>query len=52
MTESSPSDGESRSQLIDARVNDVHEGEEIDGDPFKALVSAAVALNASSGRRK
>ncbi|HWD59689.1 MAG TPA: DUF1801 domain-containing protein [Stellaceae bacterium] len=30
------------------RAIDLHEGEEIDGDAFKALVLAAVALNRSS----
>jgi hypothetical protein len=33
------------------RAIDVHEGEEIDGEALMALVRAAVALNASRGRR-
>ncbi|MFN2587556.1 MAG: DUF1801 domain-containing protein [Actinomycetota bacterium] len=32
------------------RAIDIHEGEEVDADAFKALVRAAVALNASRGR--
>jgi hypothetical protein len=32
------------------RAIDLHEGEAIDADAFKALVRAAVALNGSSGR--
>ena len=31
---------------------DVHEGEEIDEEAFKALIRAAVALNQASVRRK
>jgi hypothetical protein len=34
------------------RAIDLHEGEEIDADAFQALVRAAVALNASSGKTK
>jgi len=34
------------------RAIDIHEGEEIDANAFKALVHAAVALNASSGKAK
>jgi len=33
------------------RVIDIHEGEEVDADAFKALVRAAVTLNASGGRQ-
>lgn len=33
------------------RAIDIHEGEEIDANAFKALVRAAVALNTSSGRQ-
>jgi hypothetical protein len=33
------------------RAIDVYEGEEIDGKALKALIRAAVALNASRGRR-
>jgi hypothetical protein len=33
------------------RAIDVHEGEEIDGEALKALIRAAVALNAARGRR-
>jgi hypothetical protein len=33
------------------RAIDIHEGEEVDADAFKALVHAAVALN-TSGRRQ
>jgi hypothetical protein len=33
------------------RAIDLHEGEEIDANAFKALVRAAVALNASGGTR-
>ena len=32
------------------RAIDLHEGDEVDGDAFKALISAAVALNRSSAR--
>jgi hypothetical protein len=32
------------------RAIDIHEGEEVDADAFKALIRAAVALNASSGK--
>jgi hypothetical protein len=32
------------------RAIDLHEGDEIDGDAFKALIRAAVALNSSSAR--
>ena len=31
------------------RAIDIHEGEQVDADAFKALVRAAVALNASGG---
>ena len=31
------------------RAIDIHEGEEVDADAFKALIRAAVALNTSSG---
>jgi hypothetical protein len=34
------------------RAIDIHEGEEIDADAFKALVHAAVALNASGSKAK
>ena len=34
------------------RAIDIHEGEEIDADAFKALISAAVALNASGGKAR
>ena len=33
------------------RAIDIREGEEIDADAFRALVRAAVALNASSGKK-
>jgi hypothetical protein len=33
------------------RAIDIHEGEEIDADAFKALIRAAVALNASGGKK-
>jgi hypothetical protein len=33
------------------RAIDIHEGEEIDANAFKALIRAAVALNASDGRK-
>jgi hypothetical protein len=33
------------------RAIDIHEGEEVDADAFKALVRAAVALNASGGKK-
>ncbi len=32
------------------RAIDIHEGEEVDADAFKALIRAAVALNSSGGR--
>ena len=32
------------------RAIDLHEGDEVDGDAFKALIRAAVALNRSSAR--
>jgi hypothetical protein len=32
------------------RAIDIHEGEEVDADAFKALVRAAVALNTSRGK--
>jgi hypothetical protein len=34
------------------RAIDIHEGEEIDANAFKALIRAAVALNTTSGGRK
>src|ERR687886_200126 len=34
------------------RAIDIHEGEEVDADAFKALIRAAVALNASSAKPK
>jgi hypothetical protein len=34
------------------RAIDIHEGEEVDADAFKALIRAAVALNTSSGKEK
>ena len=34
------------------RAIDIHEGEKIDAKAFKALVRAAVALNASGGKKK
>jgi len=34
------------------RAIDIHEGEEIDAGAFKALIRAAVALNASGGKAK
>jgi len=34
------------------RAIDIHEGEEVDAGAFKALIRAAVALNASSGKAK
>jgi hypothetical protein len=34
------------------RAIDIHEGEEIDANAFKALVRAAVVLNASAGKTK
>jgi hypothetical protein len=34
------------------RALDIHEGEEVDADSFKALVRAAVALNTSGGKAK
>jgi len=33
------------------RAIDIHEGEEIDGDAFKALIRAAAALNTSGGNK-
>jgi hypothetical protein len=33
------------------RAIDIHEGEEIDGNAFKALIRAAVALNTSDGKK-
>ena len=33
------------------RAIDIHEGEEIDANAFKALIRAAVALNSSGGQR-
>jgi hypothetical protein len=32
------------------RATDLHEGDEVDGDAFKALIRAAVALNRSSAQ--
>jgi hypothetical protein len=32
------------------RAIDIHEGEEVDGDAFKALIRATVALNTSGGK--
>ena len=32
------------------RAIDIHEGEEVDAEAFKALIRAAVALNASGGK--
>ena len=34
------------------RAIDIHEGEKVDADAFKALVRAAVALNASGAKTK
>ena len=34
------------------RAIDIHEGEQVDASAFKALIRAAVALNASSGKAK
>jgi hypothetical protein len=34
------------------RAIDIHEGEEIDTDAFKALIRAAVALNTSGGKAR
>lgn len=34
------------------RAIDIHEGEEVDAEAFKALVRAAVALNASGGKAR
>jgi len=34
------------------RAIDIHEGEEIDASAFKALIRAAVALNASGGKAR
>ena len=33
------------------RAIDIHEGEEVDANAFKALIRAAVALNTSSGKK-
>ncbi len=33
------------------RAIDIHEGAEIDANAFKALISAAVALNTTSGKK-
>jgi hypothetical protein len=33
------------------RAIDIHEGEELDANAFKALIRAAVALNTSSGKK-
>ena len=33
------------------RAIDLHEGDEVDGDAFKTLIRAAVALNRSSTRK-
>lgn len=34
------------------RAIDIHEGEEVDADAFKALIRSAVSLNASGGKAK
>jgi hypothetical protein len=34
------------------RAIDIHEGEELDADAFKALIRAAIALNTSSKKPK
>lgn len=34
------------------RAIDIHEGEEVDADAFKALICAAVALNRSGGKAR
>lgn len=34
------------------RAIDIHEGEEVDADAFKALIREAIALNTSSGKAK
>ena len=34
------------------RAIDIHEGEKVDADAFKALIRAAVALNTSGGKAK
>jgi hypothetical protein len=34
------------------RAIDIHEGEEVDPDAFKALILAAVALNTSAGKTR
>src|SRR5271156_2351322 len=34
------------------RAIDIHEGEEVDADKFKALIRAAIALNASGAKAK
>ena len=34
------------------RAIDIHEGDDLDGDAFKELIRAAVALNESSARLK
>jgi hypothetical protein len=33
------------------RAIDIHEGEELDANAFKALIRAAVALNTSAGKK-
>ena len=33
------------------RAIDIHEGEEIDANAFKALIRAAVALNTAGGKK-
>ena len=34
------------------RALDIHEGEEVDADAFKALILAAIALNAAAGKTR
>ena len=34
------------------RAIDIHEGEEVDADAFKALIRAAIALNTSGGKAR
>jgi hypothetical protein len=34
------------------RAIDIHEGEEVDADAFKALIRAAVAFNAGGGKAR
>jgi hypothetical protein len=34
------------------RAIDIHEGEEVDAEAFKALIRAAVALNTAGGKKK